>query len=242
MKQEDVKVALIQIRKDSTIRDHERDCIIETTGLTPDQFVVYDVTESPVGAEILADVDAVIIGGDGDSGVLDDLAFKPKLIELVNAASLKNIPLLGICWGGQFLALVLGGTVVRDPNLVEHGYFSMRPTPEAQNDPLCADLPPTFIAQHAHNDSITTLPPGAIHLIASERCHYQAFTIPGKPIYGIQFHAELTKQHIIDRCHLYNARAQGSDYDTTTIEAQATETPEAAALMTRFIDKIVLAR
>ena len=71
-----LKILLIQVRADNRASKHERDCVIEMTGLQPDQVDFVNVAMSPgIDAERLERADAVIIGGSGSHSVVNDDPF-----------------------------------------------------------------------------------------------------------------------------------------------------------------------
>jgi GMP synthase-like glutamine amidotransferase len=91
----------------------------------------------------------------------------------------RDVPVLGLCFGGQMLAKVLGGSVERAP-AAEIGWHEVQTTaPEL--------IPPGPWLQW-HYDRFT-LPPGAEQL-ASSPAAVQAFT-HGRHL-GVQFHPEST--------------------------------------------------
>lgn len=96
-----------------------------------------------------------------------------------------DVPVLGICFGGQLLARVLGGRSFRG-KLSEIGWLPVR----SQDDRL-VPVGPWF---QWHFDTFTA-PPGA-RLIADSPVGPQAYTI-GRSL-GLQFHPEVTPE-IMDR-------------------------------------------
>jgi GMP synthase (glutamine-hydrolysing) len=100
----------------------------------------------------------------------------------------RDIPLLGICLGGQLLAAVLGGEVRSGVN-GEHGCRPLQLTAAGQVDPLFAGLPPSFPVFQWHNDSFG-IPPGAIHLAFSADCPGQV--VRSARAWCVQFHPEVT--------------------------------------------------
>jgi GMP synthase (glutamine-hydrolysing) len=134
--------------------------------------------------------DACIVMG-GTMGVDEIQAFpfltgvKQRIRQMVD----HRIPLLGICLGGQMLAEVSGGRVLRNRR-GEKGCCRVTLTEEGEQDPLFAGLPPAFVSFQWHNDAFD-LPPGATGLASSPACRHQAFVL-NETAYGLQFHPEVT--------------------------------------------------
>ncbi|GAA2082564.1 type 1 glutamine amidotransferase [Streptomyces albiaxialis] len=132
----------------------------------------------------------VVLGG----GYLpDEDARAPWLADLralaVDALD-TGAPLLGICLGGQLLAHVAGGAVAGRSGEPEVGSTPLAVRPEAEGDPLFGALPSRVTAVENHVDRITALPPGAVWLMESAACPYQAFRV-GERAWGVQFHPEV---------------------------------------------------
>ena len=102
---------------------------------------------------------------------------KDLLIEAFGA----DVPILGVCFGGQLLARVLGGESYRG-ELSEVGWLKVR----SRNE----DLVPEGPWFQWHFDTFT-LPPGA-ELLADSEAGVQAFAA-GRSL-GIQFHPEVTNE------------------------------------------------
>ena len=101
-------------------------------------------------------------------------------------------PVLGICLGSQLLASILGARVSAAKK--ELGWLPVRLTPQAQQDPLWAGVPPLFTAFHWHGD-VFELPSGAVSLASSDATTHQAFR-HGQKAYGLLFHLEMTENMI----------------------------------------------
>ena len=100
-----------------------------------------------------------------------------------------DVPVLGVCLGGQLLAKALGAPVRRLPS-PEVGWHEVELTPEAAGDPLFGGLPERFDSFQWHSYAFE-LPDGAILLARNARCH-QAYRV-GEAAWGLQFHAEVTR-------------------------------------------------
>lgn len=147
------------------------------------------------------DYDLLVVMG-GPMGVYDEtdhpwLAEEKKAIAAAVAA---GRPVLGICLGAQLLAVVLGGSVSRNP-VPEIGWFPVTLTEAGAAEPILAGFPPTFYAFHWHGDTFS-LPPGAVLAASSAACANQAFVYQGRVV-GLQFHLETTPaamQSLIKHC------------------------------------------
>ncbi|TSC80347.1 MAG: GMP synthase (glutamine-hydrolysing) [Candidatus Peregrinibacteria bacterium Gr01-1014_25] len=100
-----------------------------------------------------------------------------------------GIPVLGLCYGHQWLAHALGGTV--KPAIVkEYGHTDV--TVVATDTPLFHKLPECQSVWMSHGDEIAVLPPGFRTVASSADCANAAMADDARRIYGIQFHIEVT--------------------------------------------------
>jgi GMP synthase (glutamine-hydrolysing) len=97
-----------------------------------------------------------------------------------------DIPILGICYGMQLLAVNLGGAVAPAERR-EYGHASVTVDDDAG---LFAKLPAELAVWMSHGDVVTELPPGFRPIAHSLNSSCAAFVGPGKR-YGIQFHPEV---------------------------------------------------
>ena len=95
-----------------------------------------------------------------------------------------GMPCLGICFGGQLLARVLGAEV--RPNATEEiGGYEVR---RAVTDPVIAGFPPVFPVFQWHGDTFD-VPDGATLLVEGDLCKNQLFR-HGNAV-AVQFHLEV---------------------------------------------------
>ena len=99
-----------------------------------------------------------------------------------------RLPLLGVCYGAQYLAHAFGGEVQPAPSR-EYGR-AMLTVGDAQ-DPLMRDLPATTQVWMSHGDTITRVPEGYGIVASTEDVRVAAYRIGGERTWGIQFHPEV---------------------------------------------------
>jgi len=126
--------------------------------------------------------DGVVISG-SQTSVYDRESWMETLEELLRDLHELGVPMLGICWGHQFLAQALGGCVAAMDEY-ELGYERIE---RYDDSPLFASMPGEFVAFETHSDEVLQLPPGAVELAGNETS-CQAFSLG--PTYGVQFHPE----------------------------------------------------
>jgi len=116
--------------------------------------------------------------------------FSP-LAEYVEGAIDAGTPVLGVCFGHQFLADLFGGTVTALPDQ-QVTVSTIERTDAGRAHPLFEGLPHRFDSFVYHHDHVTELPPNATRLARNET-GIQAFTLADRPVWGIQFHPEFTE-------------------------------------------------
>jgi GMP synthase (glutamine-hydrolysing) len=136
-----------------------------------------------VGAEEVARrrPKGLILSG-GPASVYADAAprLDPELLEL-------GIPVLGICYGMQLIALSLGGRV----ESAEVGEFGRSKLTVRDSGRLLAGLPHEQSCWMSHRDTVFAPPAGFTALASSTASPVAAFESAERRIYGIQFHPEV---------------------------------------------------
>lgn len=149
-----------------------------------------------------ADYDLVISLGAEYAAFDDHKPEVPREAQLMRSAVDADVPVLGLCYGGQMLARVLGAEVYRSDD-AEIGWLPVR-----SQDP---DLVPEGPWFQWHFDTFRA-PPGAT-IVADTEVGPQAF-VWGRSL-GLQFHPEVTTE-IMDewvRVYRHELDADGVDPD-----------------------------
>lgn len=145
----------------------------------------------------------IILSGSPFS-VNDPKAPKPDVKEIAS-----HLPVLGVCYGAQLIAMQAGAEVGRSTHR-EYGRAHLQ---EVIRDPLIASIPDGSQVWMSHSDSIKSLPEGFSLVAKTESIPVAAYKaghdFAANAVYGIQFHPEVThstdgrqllKNFIIDIC------------------------------------------
>ncbi|MFC4408296.1 type 1 glutamine amidotransferase [Haloarchaeobius iranensis] len=168
----------------------ERNLVRELEAASPD--VDIDVYKLPAG-ELPPTVaspewryDGVVVSG-SQTAVYEDRDWIHEATAWVRRVHAADVPILGICWGHQFIAQALGGRVV-DMGEYELGY---REASRVGEDPLFDGIPAQFVSFETHSDRVAELPQGATVLARNDN-GVQAYRVGSS--YGLQFHPEYDRQ------------------------------------------------
>jgi len=172
--------------------DKSKGIVILDFGGQYSQLIARRIRECHVYCEVLpydSDLEKIkqlqpkgIIFSGGPSSVYGETAPKcsQEVLEL-------NIPVLGICYGHQLLAYLLGGKV-REAKVSEYGrtklYISDRKD-------LFAGLPEEVFCWMSHGDCVEDVPEGFEVLARTDSSLVAAMGHREKKFYGVQFHPEV---------------------------------------------------
>ena len=160
----------------------------------------------------------VILSGSPFS-VYDEKAFRAEL-----SAICGHLPVLGICYGAQFMAYTSGGTV--EPAATrEYGRAILTEVDGA--DPLFKGIGTGSQVWMSHGDTITSVP-GNFKVVAStEKVRVAAYRVEGEKTWGVQFHpevyhsqigTELLRNFVVDICGGKQDWSAESFIDTTVAQ------------------------
>jgi GMP synthase (glutamine-hydrolysing) len=130
--------------------------------------------------------DATVIGlilSGSPFSVNDAEAFKPDLSPIRG-----KYPILGICYGAQYLAYSSGGKVEKGDSR-EYGRALL--TPVDSDDLLMKNVSITSQVWMSHGDTITSIPDSFKIIANTESVNTAAFRIEGEKTWGVQFHPEV---------------------------------------------------
>ncbi len=157
----------------------------------------------------------VILSGSPFS-VYDEKAFRTELAEIRG-----HLPVLGICYGAQFMAYESGGKV--EPAATrEYGRAIL--TKVDNTDPLFHGIEPGAQVWMSHGDTITEVPSNFTIIASTEKVRVAAYRIEGEKTWGVQFHPEvfhstigtdLLRNFVVDICGGKQDWSAESFIDTT---------------------------
>ena len=160
----------------------------------------------------------VILSGSPYS-VHDPEAFKVDLSQFVG-----RIPVLGICYGAQFISHTLGGKVEKADSR-EYGRANLQ-TVDTMN-PLFKGFEPNSQVWMSHGDTITAIPDGFEVIGSTKDVRNAAFASTKQPVWAVQFHPEvfhtvqgtqLLKNFVVDICGSKQEWSAASFVDSTVAE------------------------
>ena len=163
-------------------------------------------------------VKGVILSGSPFS-VQDEGAPNPDLSEIKG-----KLPLLGICYGSQYVAHQYGGRVQRS-NKREYGRATLAFVDE--RCPLFGGIKQDTQVWMSHGDTIEELPPHCSAVATTPKVQNTAYQIEGEITFGIQFHPEvvhttegnrLLKNFVVNICGCSQQWTPDSFIDNTVIE------------------------
>lgn len=147
----------------------------------------------------------IFTGGPNSVYLEDSPSISKEIFEL-------GVPVLGICYGTQLIAHLLGGKVATAPTS-EYG----KTETFYRNDCLLfAELPEKGISWMSHTDYIAELPEGFTAAAHTAHCPTAAMQNSKRKIYGVQFHPEvLHSENGIAMLHNFLYRVCGCTGDWT---------------------------
>ncbi len=163
----------------------------------------------------------VILSGSPYS-VHDPEAFKVDLSQFVG-----KVPVLGICYGAQFISNTLGGKVEKADSR-EYGRANLETV--NLNNPLFKGFEKGSQVWMSHGDTITAIPSGFEVIGSTKDVKNAAFASTTQPVWAVQFHPEvfhtlqgkqLLQNFVVDICGSKQQWSATSFVETTVAELKA---------------------
>ncbi len=123
----------------------------------------------------------IFTGGPNSVYGKDSALYDPEIFK-------TGIPILGICYGAQLIAHLLGGTVKTAP-VSEYGHTEV--TVAVEDSPLFEAISDTTVCWMSHTDYIERVPEGFRITAYTPVCPVAAMESPLQKIYATQFHPEV---------------------------------------------------
>ena len=148
----------------------------------------------------------------------------------------KRFPLLGVCYGAQFLALHDGGDV-QPSQIREYGRANISELDSSSM--LMKNMTIGSQVWMSHADTILSFPPSFQLIASTHDVKVAGFKIDGEPTYGIQFHPEvyhstegmtLLRNYIMGICGCAGSWTPDSFVETTVAELKAQLTNDKVVL------------
>ncbi|MDH5178884.1 MAG: glutamine-hydrolyzing GMP synthase [Gammaproteobacteria bacterium] len=162
------------------------------------ELYAWDITEQDIRA---FNPKGIILSGGPESTTAEDAPVAPSAVfEL-------GVPVLGICYGMQTMAMQLGGKVLTSDHH-EYGYAQVRArghTPLLKNieDHTSEEGYGLLDVWMSHGDRVEVMPDGFILMASTDNAPIAGIANPEKNFYGLQFHPEVTHtrqgQRILER-------------------------------------------
>jgi len=169
------------------VREFDVYCQVEPAGLDIDKIK----TLNPEGI--------ILSGGPSSIYEQNSPAIDAEIFKL-------GIPILGICYGMQFMVHTLGGKISRSSKR-EYGFATLN---ISAPQPLFSGMDSSLQCWMSHGDSTESLPPSFSITASTENTEIAAIADLENNFYGLQFHPEVEHTHqgkemlrnfIIDICH-----------------------------------------
>jgi GMP synthase (glutamine-hydrolysing) len=143
---------------------------------------------------------AIIISG-GPASVYD-----PSSPTIDPALLTSGLPVLGICYGQQLMAHVLGGHVEKG----DRGEYGLAQLDITHADTILKGIEGRQQVWMSHRDLVTSVPEDFEVLASTETCAIAAMSAPARRLFAVQFHPEVAhtpcgmtilKNFLFDVCH-----------------------------------------
>ncbi|SFC98383.1 glutamine amidotransferase [Tropicimonas isoalkanivorans] len=235
---------ILQLRPEPEASDNEYEAFLSRGGLRPEETrrIRLEREEVPGDLDLTAFSGIIVGGGPGcvsdpdDTKPVIEKAIEREILGMMPQITEQDIPFLGCCYGIGILAHHLGAEVSKARYGEPVGAVSCEVTPDGRNDPVLAGLPERFDALVGHKEAVQTLPPGCVHLLASDPCPFQMIRY-GRNVYATQFHPEADGAVFALRIAIYKDKGYfpPEEADALTETVLASKVDLAPRLLRNFV-------
>lgn len=168
------------------------------------KLAVEPVIHWPAGGEPLpqkGSFDAALIPGSKlniDEETRRANPWMERLLDWIREMGVAHVPMLGICFGHQAIAVAHGGSLTRVtvPLPGEIGFAPVKRTEQSHGDPVLAGIPDEFDGLFYHYWEVQGLPPETVLLgYGRDSMSIQAFRM-GTAAWGVQFHPDYSARNV----------------------------------------------
>ena len=207
--------------------------ILSGMQIEPESALIVDVySGSPLPG--FDGISGVIISG-SHAMVTEHPDWSERTGEWLVEAALKQIPILGICYGHQLLAYALGGEVGDNPNGCEFGTVEVNLNENARGDKLLGGFSTPMLAHMSHTQSVLRLPDNTTLLASSDMDKNQAFVFENFA-WGVQFHPEFDKEIVVEYINQHRQVLLRENKNPDRIIERAFNTHHGSKILKRFVE------
>lgn len=237
---------ILQLRPETDAADAEFVAILDKCALHESRAHRIRLDCEPLPEDLKLDDHAGVIVGGGPGCVSDppdqksplDARIENAVMRMMPEITAHDFPFMGCCYGLGVLAAHLGGPVSKERFGEPVGTADCQLTEAGRADPLTSDLPERFEAFVGHKEAVQELPPGCVHLVASETCPFQMIRF-GRNVYATQFHPEADAADFEQRIQIYRNHGYfpPETADDLIAACHAAEVSEPAKILRRFSER-----
>lgn len=209
------------------------DWFIDGLGITDQQAKVVDVhQQQTLPRPDLEALTGVVITGSA-AMVTEQADWMIDTQRWLEQAMAQEVPVLGVCFGHQLLADMLGGKVDYNPKGRHMGLARVALEATAAEDELLQDSPGSLDVLVSHQQVVLALPETATILAQTDMDPNHAFRC-GERVWGLQYHPEWSPQVMQAYIEERSAQLSQEGFDPQQMKQALKPCTEARAVLRRF--------
>ncbi|MEZ5471599.1 MAG: glutamine amidotransferase [Marinicella sp.] len=210
------------------------DYFIRGMDVSGDQVQVFNVHQNQTLPKFNSNISGIIITGSA-AMVTEHTFWMRQTQHWLELAIDAKIPILGVCFGHQLLADLLGGQVDSNPKGRNMGLSVCRLNDAGSKDPLMAHINPKleFNTLVSHQQAVINLPQSVTLLAVCEKDQNHIFSYENN-VWGVQFHPEWTIEIMQAYIKQRQLDLQVEGFDTQLMIEQLQSCNHARGLLNQF--------